>query len=296
MLDIIVFGSEGQLGYDCTKILSEKYNVHPFSSLININDYNSIFEVIKQIGPEFVINCAAITDFKYLNQSADKYNKVNSDGVKKLSEICDKFGSNLIHISSNYVFDGFKSILQDVDSGYTVSDSTNPINIYGESKLKGEKHIQSILSENQYVILRVAWIYGIGGKLNNPANYVKTFINNIFSNAKDNIQISNNRYGSPTNTEDVSKFIDYLISNRITGLLHFNSNKYCTRYQFSKSILNLLNIKDVEIEIDDSINSLFPINNILSNTIHQYNIPTWQESIENFINKYSQSLLRGKYV
>jgi len=290
MLDIIVFGSEGQLGYDCVNTLSKKYNVYPITSLLDINNHKAVFKKINQICPEYIINCAALTNLNLLTPK--KYYQTNSDAVKNLAIICDKLGSKLIHISSNYVFDGQKTFL----IGYDILDSPNPINEYGKSKLLGEKYIQEILPENQYAIIRVSWVYGIGGKSNNSANYVKTLINNLLT-AKTPILASKNRYDSPTDAFEISKYIEYIIKHRIFGLLHCSSTNYCTRFEFCKTLFSYLNIPEDLLSEDLKIDIESPINNILTNNLLQYDMPTWQDSINEFMKKYSNPLfldIRGR--
>ncbi|WP_431163712.1 dTDP-4-dehydrorhamnose reductase [Flagellimonas beolgyonensis] len=224
---IIVTGSEGQLGRTLQELSPDfDCNVHFTSSTeLDITNPKSIESVFQKGHYDYCINCAAYTNVEQSEITPELAYKVNAEGVKNLTEACDKYNITLIHISTDYVFDGNKT------SPYTVQDVPNPINQYGKSKLQGEEYIRAIL-RNHY-ILRTSWLYS--------KKYGYNFYRTVLQKAMEGqeLRITDEQTGCPTNTENLAKFIVHeVLAGKVPfGTHHFTDGKPMTWYDFAKQIL-----------------------------------------------------------
>lgn len=212
------------LAKDISKIF-DKNNISYFSTgrevdITNINDLNNY---VKNKNIDIVINCAAYTNVDLAEEEVEICSKINGLGVKNIAEICKNKNSKLIHFSTDYVFDGVS------DKPYKETDYTNPINIYGKSKLEGEKYA---LSLRESLIIRISWAYGINGN-----NFVYTMLNLMKS--KDSIKVVNDQYGSPTNTLDIANLILYIIKDFSFGVYHYTNEGNISWFDFASSIYDL---------------------------------------------------------
>ena len=225
--NILVTGSKGQLGSSIKEISTN----HPYyfyfkdKSDLDITNFSLIENFLKDNNIDTLINCAAYTDV--LNADKNKFfsEKVNHIGADNLAKLCYKFNIQLIHISTDYVFDGHNNY------PYKESNSTNPLNYYGISKLKGEKKILSY-NLKKSVIIRTSWLYS---KFNN--NFVSKILDNLDKNQE--ILVVEDEIGSPTNALDLAKIILEIIpklSNSKTEIYHFSNLGLCSRFEFAKKI------------------------------------------------------------
>jgi len=186
---------------------------------------------------DYCINCAAYTNVELAETEIEAAFKINAEGIKYVAENCRKYNIILIHISTDYVFDGSKS------KPYTEGDDTNPLNVYGKSKLAGEAHIQDILTE--YFIIRTSWLYSQFGK-----NFVKSIFNKLQNN--ESLKIVTSETGTPTSCNDLSEFIIYLIEQRITnfGIYHFSASGSTTWHGLALQIANEIGKEHLISKVD----------------------------------------------
>jgi len=276
MKTVLVLGASGQLG-KCIKKLAEKEDnidwLFMDSSEIDITsncDLQACFNS-KQI--DYCINCAAYTNVEKAESEKEKAFLINADAVKNLALICKENSTVPIHISTDYVFDG------KADQSYLETDATNPLNVYGASKLKGEAYIQEILHE--YFIFRTSWLYSEFGH-----NFFKTILNKAEEGAKLNITTA--QKGTPTNANDLAELILKLILEKNTkfGLYHFSNAGETTWYGFAKAILKASGkIDEIELNQDNSYKTIAerPENSVLSKNKLIENLgftpKPWEESL-----------------
>ena len=240
---VLVTGANGQLGLSIQDLASENPNLQfTFASSKDLDITNSegvirIFETGKF---DYCVNCAAYTNVEQAEKTPEIAFKVNAEGVKNLSLACKENQVILIHISTDYVFDGEKG------SPYTIQDPTNPINQYGKSKLAGEEFLQKIW--RNHFIVRTSWLYHkVHGK-----NFYKT----ILEKAKkgETLRITDRETGCPTNAENLANFIVNLIKtdNHVYGLYHFTDGKAMSWYQFALNILEKNHLNRVIKVIKDN--------------------------------------------
>ena len=199
MIRILVTGSEGQLGKCIQKIVNEYLEfefVFHSSKSFDITNPQRIAEVFSEEHFDYCVNCAAYTNVEQAEKTPLPAFAVNAEAVRYLSLACSEYMVALIHVSTDYVFDGKK------ETAYTTSDKTNPINEYGKSKLLGEQHIQQHLKE--HFIIRTSWLYSEFGN-----NFYKTIVEKAKTETV--LQITDEQTGCPTNTNNLAKFMLNLI-------------------------------------------------------------------------------------
>ena len=241
---ILVTGKNGQLGRSIYKIVNtangdnlppnefifvgrEELDLSSESSISHYFDSNDRFDVI--------INCAAYTAVDKAEEEQELANQVNHLAVKQLAGIAKEQKAKLIHISTDYVFDGTGS------KPYKETDKTNPINVYGKTKLAGEKALQEIMPTNA-MIIRTSWVYSEYGN-----NFVKTMLR--LGKERDEINVVSDQIGSPTYATDLAKAILKIIDNRdyqdkdkATEIYHHSNKGEISWYDFTKEIFKLAKI------------------------------------------------------
>ena len=227
-MKILLVGSTGMLGRDCKKLFSERYEVlAPTKEEMDIRKWDRVIEVIQKNSPNVVINCAAFTDVDACEENREIAQKINVEGARNLAQVCARFDCKIVHISSDYVFDGKKAIPQP----YFEDDEPNPISFYGKTKADSEKAV--IDNIDNYIIIRTGWLYGEEG-----SNFVKWVIKNAVRGGK--IKVLDDQYGSPTWTYRVALQIMKLLEKDVRGIFHVTSEGYCTRIEWAKFILDTL--------------------------------------------------------
>jgi len=231
---ILVTGANGQLGKEL-KILASANPQFQFSFLSKevLPIHNSVLlrKFFQEINPGYCINCAAYTAVDRAEEEKGLAFLINAEAVGQLANICKEYDSKLIHISTDYVFDGAAS------TPYMEEDATNPKNVYGVSKLEGEKH--ALLLNPGSIIIRTSWLYSEFGK-----NFVKTMLK--LMNEKKEISVVNDQIGSPTYAYDLGEVIISMIDNKsagmqswIPGIYHFSNEGAITWYDFAIAIKEL---------------------------------------------------------
>ncbi len=227
---VLVTGANGQLGQTIKELFAVNSLGLDFTFVskteLDITDFEKVSTLFEQNHFDYCINCAAYTNVEQAEKTPDIAFKINADGAKNLALACEENNVVLIHISTDYVFDGEKT------TPYTVEDDTNPINEYGKSKLLGEQHIQNILLE--YFIVRTSWLYS--KKYGN--NFYKTMMR--LAEEKDELSITTDQLGCPTDTENLARFVLKLISKKSNtyGIKHFSDDEVMTWYDFARKILS----------------------------------------------------------
>ena len=229
---MLITGAHGQLGRDIIdQSQSKGYQVQaPSEDDLDITDLGKVDHIITHLQPDLVINTAAYTQVDKAESEAAVAFKVNKTGCTHLARICNKNHIPLVHISTDYVFDGRKG------TPYIETDSISPLGVYGRSKAEGESEIRSILKE--HIILRTSWLYGIYGQ-----NFVKTMLN--LATRKQKIRVVSDQYGSPTNAADLARAI-LTISDRLHpgsdvdwGTYHYCGQGVISWHTFAQKIMDL---------------------------------------------------------
>lgn len=259
-MKVLITGANGQLGRELTKQYLEKKNIELILTDIgdfNIDKYNSqgdnviykvclditneknVNEIINEHKPDIVINCAAHTAVDKCETDEENAYKINALGPKYLAKATNAIGSQIVQVSTDYVFDGEGNI------PLIETDKVNPQTVYGSTKLKGEILVKEN-NPNHYVV-RTAWLYGDGN------NFVRTMIK--LSETNKVLKVVNDQKGTPTSTADLARVIIKLIENEAYGLYHCTCKGQCTWYEFAKEIFN---IKRIDTEVIPCTTNEFP--------------------------------------
>ncbi|WP_235270006.1 dTDP-4-dehydrorhamnose reductase [Methanosarcina mazei] len=215
----LIIGASGMLGSDLCKVFPDAVKLTHHD--LDITDREQVIESILKIKPDVVINAAAYTNVDGCEDNKELAFQVNGYGPGYIAEACARAGAKLVHFSTDYVFDGSKK-------EYVESDIPDPINVYGDSKLLGEKKI--IENMDDYRIVRISWLFGIHGK-----NFVETMLK--LSGEMDTVKVVNDQFGKPTYTMDLASKVKEIIELE-PGIYHITNDGICSWYEFASSIID----------------------------------------------------------
>lgn len=274
---VLITGSNGMLGKALVKRLSRKYSIKAISREdADITDLNAIAKVITKAKPDIVIHTAAYTKVDDCESNFLLAYKVNAIGTRNVTIACQRIDASMVYISTDYVFDGTK------ESPYTEFDATNPLSVYGKTKLAGEEFVRQIL--NRFYIIRTSWLYGAGG-----VNFVDTIVNK--AKTEKELKIVDDQRGSPTYVNDLADKIGEIIKEEKYGIYHVTNSGSCTWFEFAKRIIEYSNIKGVDV-IPIKSNALNrpakrPANSVLQNFMLELEgIPLmrpWEEAVGEYL-------------
>ena len=276
-MKVLVFGARGMLGKDLVPALSVKHQVlgRDIEDL-NIADQQRVQKEIETMRPQVVVNAAAYTDVDGCEGKRELAFSVNAEGARNIAAGCAASNARMIHLSTDYVFDGTSS------APYREEDPPNPLNVYGASKLQGERQIREVL-EN-HLIIRTEWLFGRHGK-----NFVDTILR--LAAQQEELRVVNDQRGAPTFTKDLSWAIEKLLEKEVKGILHITNSGSCTWYEFARQILKEKNIDNGSI-VPISSAALTrpakrPANSVLDchrfeNLVGQ-KMRTWEEALKEYL-------------
>ena len=228
---ILITGANGQLGSELKEI-SEQHTQYQFVFLskdeLDISNGEKTLSVFKNTSPDFCINCAAYTAVDKAEIEKEAAYKINKEGVRNLARAAKSTNSRFIHISTDYVFNGMG------DKPYVEDHSTDPINVYGHSKLQGE--IACMNENEEAVIIRTSWVFSRFGN-----NFVKTMLR--LMQTKKEISVVADQHGSPTYAADLAETIIHIINakNWVPGIYHFSNEGETNWFEFAKAIKENIN-------------------------------------------------------
>ena len=252
-MKVLVTGAFGQVG-QALQSIADKYPEITFnfasSSDVDITDVDSVAKIFKSFEPDYCINAAAYTAVDKAESEPEKARLLNVTGPRNLAIACAKSDTILVHISTDFVFDG------ENENPYTEQDIPNPQSIYGQTKLAGELAIQENLTK--YFIIRTSWVYSEFG-----SNFMKTMLR--LARERDSLSVVDDQIGSPTNAVDLAnailQIIEFSYNNpepsnlNLYGIYNFSNEGQCSWYEFAKKIFE---IHKIEIDLQPIPTSAFP--------------------------------------
>ena len=287
---IFVTGANGMVGSYLEEVFKKEeiyltdFNVDSKTSKINfldIRDPEAVKKEIRKVKPQFVFHLAAKTDVDKCEIEIDDTYLTNTIGTQNVALACQDTEIIMVYISTAGVFDGEKH------EPYTEFDQPNPANIYGKTKLEGEKIVQLLL--NKYYIVRAGWM--IGGKEKD-----KKFVGKMvhFFKERDKIQAVNDKIGSPTYAHDLIQGIKKLIKTNYYGLYHMTNNGVCSRFDVAVEIGKILGKKT---PVEPASSALFPLpaprarseamRNYKLELLNIVKMRTWQEALEDYLKSWA---------
>jgi dTDP-4-dehydrorhamnose reductase len=282
MNNIVVFGASGQLG-QCFKNIAEKQRItniyFPSESEADILDIDALKKVFETYKPSYSINCAAYTAVDKAEDEQLTAFKVNKTGAENLAVLCAKNDSTLIHISTDFVFKG------DQSTPRNENDEAGPINVYGQTKLDGERVVEALLKK--YFIIRTGWLYSEYGN-----NFVKTMLK--LGDERDELKVIADQAGTPTYAMDLAACVMHIIESKSTGygIYHYSNEGIASWYDFAKAIFDLsgTEVKVLPVKTTEYITKAArPAYSVMDkskikNTFNM-EIPYWRDSLSICINK-----------
>lgn len=268
---ILVTGATGLLGQELCPMLEKQGWLFwaTNSKIFDITNIKMVNEIINKVSLDFIVHLAAYTNIDQAEVSKKEAFNVNHIGTKNLAQIAKKFDVPILYVSTDCVFDGEKN------TPYTTEDPVNPINVYGESKLKGEEEIRKLCKK--HYIVRTGWLYGKGGK-----SFVDTML--TFSSLRDEISIVDDQVGCPTWTKDVARQIVSLIKGeKPYGTYHISASGQANWSEFTKKIYELkkrsTTVKSIPTS-DFPRPAARPKFCVLESNCK---MPSWEESLEKYL-------------
>ena len=287
-MKILVTGGKGQLGTDCVRVLRELHEVLAIDlDELDITRLSDLEALVQKFMPNIIINCAAYTQVDNCEIEKDLAWNVNVTGTENLVKCSEKQGCRLIHISTDYVFDGSKKIPEP----YVEKDKPNPVSYYGKTKYESEKVVRK--GAHRHVIIRPAWMYGVNGY-----NFLKTMLKLALNNPKDEIRVVNDQYGSPTWSYGLALQIQRIIETDAQGIYHATAEGYCTWFELAEYFLNKMQVPHTIVPCTSEefpTRAKRPKNSILENRHLKekgINIMSqWQDDIDRFVSSFREGLI-----
>lgn len=277
---VLVTGANGQLGQSL-QFIAGNYPEIDFvfydSKMLDITQKERICHIFNKVKPDFCINTAAYTAVDKAESEPEKAFEINVIGARNLAEVCLDCKTKLIHVSTDFVFDGAKK------TSYTEDDRTNPKSVYGQTKLDGEKAVQAILKD--YFIIRTSWVYSQFAN-----NFMKTMLR--LGAERDQLSVVDDQIGTPTNAVDLAEALIKILKSdkKAFGIYHFSNEGVTSWYDFAKKIFE---INKVTIDLQPIPTTQFPTPaerpkfSVLDKTkiksVFGIAIKTWEESLNKTI-------------
>ena len=274
---ILITGSEGMLGKDLVAHLAGRHQIIPVDlPKVDITDPQAIQSTVESQRPDVVIHTAAFTAVDECETRRDMAFRVNGDGTRHVALACRSRNVPLLYISTDYIFDGEKP------SPYREDDAPRPMNVYGESKLQGEQHVQGLMQH--FWIVRTSWLFGPQGK-----NFVRAIREKARGGA--NLRVVHDQVGAPTYTTDLAEKLELIIERGGEGIYHVTNQGYCSWFEFAQEILRQAGLSHVPITPLPSAASDRPAprpkNSRLANCRLEAEglglLPPWQDALRRYL-------------
>ncbi|GCL46041.1 dTDP-4-dehydrorhamnose reductase [Microcystis aeruginosa] len=287
MKKVLLIGAKGQVGQELQVTLPQLGEVISIGrEELDLTNSEKISQLIREIHPDYLVNAAAYTAVDKAETEPDLAYSINATAPKIMAEAAEKIKAKFLHISTDYVFDGRKN------TPYLETDLTNPLGVYGQSKLRGEEEIKTVNS--QAIILRTAWVYGSYGK----SNFVKTMLR--LGKEREELKVVVDQVGSPTWAKDIAAAITQLLINADNppGIYNFTNSGVASWFDLTKAIFEEAKISGIPLKIQRVIPittaeyptpAVRPAYSVLSGQkISQqlgYIPPYWRDSLKAMLNQ-----------
>lgn len=276
-MKILVTGSGGQLGCDVCKVLAARGIEHRGVGIqdFDITDVAATWNYIAEYRPDGVIHCSAWTAVDKAEEEPEKVWAVNAGGSRNIAAVCREIGAKMLYISTDYVFPGTG------ERFYEPDDPTDPLGVYGRTKLGGEQAVQELLE--RYFIVRISWMFGWNGN-----NFVKTMLR--LAETKTEVSVVYDQVGSPTYTVDLASLLCDMIATDKYGIYHATNEGTCSWAEFAQEIFRLAG-KNVRVNpIPASqypAKAVRPMNSRMSkNKLDEMGfarLPPWQDALHRYL-------------
>ncbi|MFN2379440.1 MAG: dTDP-4-dehydrorhamnose reductase [Bacteroidales bacterium] len=283
---ILITGANGQLGYQLSNLLLDDSSFRVIrtdnnmtgNNLLDITDPAHTKQFIEKTAPDWIVNCAGYTAVDRAEEESEAAMKINRDGVANLAGAARATGAKLIHISTDFVFDGKKS------TPYTEDDPVSPVSAYGRSKAEGEAEA---MKYRMAMVIRTSWLYSAYG-----SNFVKTILK--LSSERDELRVVADQTGTPTNAEDLTAAIVKIIRDVENGeapfhngILNYSNSGSCSWYEFAQAITadeprkaKIIPVTTAEYPVAARRPAMSVMNTNKIKRLYGVNIPPWEKSLK----------------
>lgn len=281
-MNILVTGASGQLGHDLVIELRKRgHSVTGVSSReLNLTDPAAVRAYLNAMRPNVVMHCAAYTAVDKAEDDTEACLAVNHLGTKAVADACAEIGCKLLYISTDYVFPG------DGERPWEPEDVTNPLNLYGKSKLLGEEAVRA--ATDKHFIVRISWVFGVNGK-----NFVKTMLR--LGAERDKLTVVNDQFGSPTYTKDLSVLLADMVVTEKYGTYHATNEGICSWFEFASAIIAEAGLPAKVLPVSSDqypSRAKRPSNSRMSKeklTANGFNpLPTWQDALCRYLEELKE--------
>lgn len=287
-MKVMIVGSGGQLGHDCSRVFLDGNDLIGFTrSELDVTDDGAVADAMERALPDVVINCAAFTRVDDCEVHSDVAFAVNAGGPENLARSCRRHDALLVHVSTDYVFSGNRPL----PSGWTETDETGPLSVYGRSKLEGENRVAGIAP--RHIILRTAWLYGGQGH-----NFLKTMLKLAGADPERTIRVVDDQYGSPTWSLRLALQMRTLVEQGGRGIYHATAEGYCSWFELAAFFLKEM---DIPHRIEPCTSDEYPtqarrpVNSILENqrlkAENRHRMTGWRHGVTQFVSRYRSEWL-----
>jgi len=276
---VLVFGSSGQLGTDLVSVLhdSGKFEVIPLThEKVDCTDTPAVRNAVLYSRPQIVINSAAYVRVDDCEDHATEAFAVNAVGALNIGRACAEVDALSVYISTDYVFDGTK------ESSYVETDSTNPVNVYGTSKLAGEFLVRQ--SAPRWLIVRVSSLFGKTGARGKGGNFIESII--VKAKRGESLQVIDDSLISPTYTRDAAMLMNSIVTDGAQGIVHAANRDSCSWHEFAESALLLCSIKADLRAVPSTAyptRARRPKNSVLATRKRFAEMPPWRDALARYL-------------
>lgn len=289
---LALVGARGMLAHAVMDLVGTRFSVAPLELPgFDVADRELVLTRLRECSPDVIVNCAAYTDVDGCETAAERANRVNGDGPGFLAEAARRAGALLVHVSTDYVFDGTKG------TAYVEEDALNPLSAYGRSKARGEQQITSS-GLGRFFVVRTSWLYGPGG-----TNFVDTLLR--VAAEREDVRVVADQVGSPTYTESLAEALVALIELEAegrapAGIYHFSGEGSCSWFEFACAIVSEARERGLDLRAADvmpiatrdySAAAARPAYAVLSKEKYRrvtgLEVPHWREALTRYFNARS---------
>jgi dTDP-4-dehydrorhamnose reductase len=272
-MKVLITGAGGQLGRELAEVLPARGHdtVALDRRALDVSDAGAVADAVDEHAPDLVANAAAFTSVDRCEEERDLAYGINALGPRNLAQACERRGCDLLHVSTNYVFDG------EEDRPYEPFDPPRPLGVYGRTKLAGEEHVMRLT--NRWYVVRTAGVYGAGH------NFVRTMLR--VAGERDRLQVKDDEFVSPTNARDLAVGIAGVVEDGDYGLYHLTNAGSCSWYEFAREIFRL---SGVGVEVVPVSSSEYPMpaprpaNGVLS-SMGSPELRHWREALAEYLKR-----------
>lgn len=276
MQKIWVCGSRGQIGQAVNDVVDklEFEMLDTDMDDLDVTDTDEVLRFGEMNRPDIIINCSGMTDIEACEENPSMAYKVNALGARNLAIVASKMQAKMVQLSTDDVFDGKST------APYTEFDVTNPVTVYGKSKLAGENYVKEFTSK--HFIVRSTWVYGKG------SNFITNFLQKAGEGGE--IAVASDQFGSPTSANELARFLLHLVHTSEYGTYHATNKGICSRYAFAEEILKMTG-KQVTLQpvptVMDELSKVRPayavLDNFIMSMVPVYDFPQWQDSLREYL-------------